>query len=119
MAYSQMDRSLFDGFVMQDIEDDPQQEKEDDNESVTLWSDDGGDELLRDIELEPEPESEEEPEGEPEPELGEGEEEVEEPEPNMDYLTCNKCQYPYELSDVNDYNLCKDCRRQAFLYDHE
>ena len=70
-------------------------------------------------EPEPEPESEEEPEGEPEPELGEGEEEVEEPEPNMDYLTCNKCQYPYELSDVNDYNLCKDCRRQAFLYDHE
>ena len=114
MSYSQMDRSLYDGFVMQDIEDDPQQEHEpneddDDNKSVTLWSDDGGDELLRDIELEPEPESEEEPEDEPE-------EEVEEPEPNIDYLTCTECQYPFELSDDNDYNLCKGCRKQRFLY---
>ena len=112
MAYSQMDRSLFDGFVMQDIEDDPQEEhepKEDDND-CTIWSDDGGDELLREIELEPEPESEEE---EPEEE----EEEVEEPEPINDYLTCTECKMPYDLSDANDYNLCFGCRRQRFLYD--
>lgn len=89
-----------------DIEDDPITEQEvidvSDTESVSLL-DDGDDDALMaaadDYDAQhPDPEPDDDP-----------------PE-NIDYLTCEDCAMPYDITDANDYNRCRPCRVQRFLH---